>query len=115
VKTFVDIAGPFLGMGGGVLLAAGFITLLRLARGESLRPRPLPPRPVTATAAPVEYVGFYDAHTTVETPLGLIVMGFRYCPAEHQTVAAIVHPDGSATCADGGCGAHIPTTQEGAL
>ena len=28
-------------------------------------------------------------------------------------VAAIVHPDGSATCADAGCGAHIPTTTEG--
>jgi hypothetical protein len=66
-----------------------------------------------AEPAPVQYAGFYDAHTTVETPLGLVVMAFRYCPDEHQTVAVIVHPDGSATCADAGCGAHIPTTTEG--
>jgi hypothetical protein len=78
-------------------------------RLRSNRPAVVP----QAGPAPVQYAGFYDAHTTVETPLGLIVMGFRYCPAEHQTVAAIVHPDGSATCADGGCGAHIPTTTQG--
>lgn len=100
----------------GILFGLGAIALLRLGRGERLVPVPREQRvPHTVAPETVVYAGFYDSHTTVETPLGLIVTGFRYCPAEMQTVAVIVHPDGSATCADAGCGAHIPTTQEGTL
>ena len=41
---------------------------------------------------------------------GVVPTGFRYCPDEHRTRAAIEHPDGSATC--DGCNAHIPATEE---
>jgi hypothetical protein len=37
---------------------------------------------------------------------GVMPTGFRYCPTEHRTRAAIEHPDGSARCSD--CGTHIP-------
>jgi hypothetical protein len=37
--------------------------------------------------------------------VGLVPTGWRYCPGDLQQRAAVLHPDGSATCAD--CGAHI--------
>ena len=39
-------------------------------------------------------------------PAGVVATGYRYCPAELRQRAAVLHPDGSATCAD--CTAHIP-------
>ena len=111
----------------GALLGAGFIVLLRAARGERLWPvagatglhragdRRVPLDDLLKPAEPARYAGFHDGEITVSTPLGAVRMGFRYCPAEHQTVAVIVHPDGSATCADTDCGTHIPTIEEGAL
>lgn len=48
--------------------------------------------------------------TQPEPPHGSVPTGFRYCPDEHRTRAAIEHPDGSATC--GNCGTHIPATTE---
>lgn len=43
MNALYQVVGPFLGMGGGVLLAAGFIALMRWARGDLPRPlRPLP-------------------------------------------------------------------------
>lgn len=44
-------------------------------------------------------------------PLPFLVLGYRYCPAEHRVRAAAQHPDGSATCGD--CHAHIPAAEEG--
>lgn len=44
------------------------------------------------------------------TPHGPVSTGFRYCPDEHRTRAAIQHPDGSATC--GNCGTTIPAPEE---
>lgn len=41
-------------------------------------------------------------------PAGPVATGFRYCPTEHRTRAAVLHPDGTATCADPACGTHIP-------
>jgi hypothetical protein len=42
----------------------------------------------------------------------VVSTGWRYCPREHRVRAAILHADGSATCADTECGAHIPSTEE---
>lgn len=44
--------------------------------------------------------------TPAPAPAGLVVTGWRYCPQEMRTRAAIEHRDGSATCS--GCGALIP-------
>lgn len=45
-------------------------------------------------------------HTQPEPPAGLVPTGWRYCPGELRQRAAVLHPDGSATCCD--CGATIP-------
>lgn len=44
-------------------------------------------------------------HTQPPAP-GLVPTGWRYCPGELRQRAAVLHPDGSATCCD--CGATIP-------
>lgn len=49
---------------------------------------------------------------TPAPPSGVVRTGHRYCPAELRIRAAILHADGSATCADDRCGAHIPATEE---
>lgn len=85
MNTVFQIAGPFLGMGGGVFLAAGFIALLRLARGESIRPRPLRPLPYPTNPDR----GWCDECTRVRS-------GWAY-------------PDGSFTC---DCGHHQPVSGE---
>jgi hypothetical protein len=41
---------------------------------------------------------------------GVVATGYRYCPAEMRTRAAVLHGDGSAQCAD--CHAHIPARTE---
>lgn len=45
---------------------------------------------------------------TAPAPLQVLVLGYRYCPAELRTRAAIQHGDGTATCCD--CRTHIPAT-----
>lgn len=67
----------------GVALGLAGIAALMLARGQ---------RPGRAAA------------TTPDA--GLVPQAYRYCPTEQRTRAAVLHPDGSATCGD--CGAHIP-------
>lgn len=37
---------------------------------------------------------------------GPVPQGYRYCPAEQRTRAAVLHPDGTAHCGD--CGVLIP-------
>lgn len=64
--------------------------LVAIASRYLPRPRPVPPVPVPGALAP---------------------MGYRWCPAELRTVAAVLHPDGSARCADPACATHIPATE----
>jgi hypothetical protein len=40
---------------------------------------------------------------------GVFVMGYRYCPTEQRTRAAVIRQDGTAACAD--CGTHIPAPE----
>jgi hypothetical protein len=110
-----QVASGFLGIG-GVIGVGLIVDQLRKPTGiHRVERRPAVVEVAAGAPEAVPYAGFHGGHTTVETALGLIVMGFRYCPAELQTVAAVIHPDGSATCADDDCGAHIPATEEGAL
>jgi hypothetical protein len=37
---------------------------------------------------------------------GVLVMGYRYCPTEQRTRAAVIRADRTAQCLD--CGTHIP-------
>lgn len=113
MNALMQIAGPFLGMGGGYLIAAGFIALLRLARGESIRPRPLRPLPY---------------------PPGpeFVVAGSRWCleccgpRVGRETATGFTCPDGHHTPTSGAITVETPapspshgtgagTTQEGAL
>lgn len=73
----------------GALLAAAFITLLRLARGETLRPRPLRPLQLAVQG---------------RKP---VAMDYGYCPECTARRYGSVHLDGSFTC---GCGHHQPVT-----
>lgn len=76
------VLGASLGIGGAVL---------------ALLSRYLP-RPRPAAAAPA--------------PTAVIRTGYRWCPIEQRTVVAFVRSDGSGTCADLDCRAHIPAPQE---
>lgn len=87
MNTFVDIVGPFLGMGGGVLIAAAFIALLRWARGEM--PRPLPP-----------------LRLSVPGP-ELVTVDRQWCEECDASRLGREHLDGSFTCA---CGHHTPVS-----
>lgn len=49
--------------------------------------------------------------TPPEPTGGPVPTGFRWCPIEQRVRAAVLHADGSATCADPDCGAHIPATE----
>jgi len=40
---------------------------------------------------------------------GVLATGFRYCPQEQRTRAAVIRADGTACCLD--CGAHIPAPE----
>lgn len=74
----------------GILLGGAVVAVLLAVRAV--------PGPRTAAA---------DA-----APLATVRTGYRWCPAELRTRAAMVHADGSATCADPDCGTHIPATEE---
>jgi hypothetical protein len=76
----------------GVLVAAAFIALLRLARGEHLWPRTQP------ASSPVSYSGFHDDEITVVTPIGIFTTGFAWCPECTGREVVIVHADQSAHC-----------------
>ena len=110
MSTFVQIAGPFLGMGGGVLLAAGFIALLRWARGEM--PRPLPPLPWP----PSETVAI-DSRWCIECcgpRVGRETAAGFTCPdGHHQPITGAITVETPAPAPVTGAGAG--TTQEGAL
>lgn len=45
-------------------------------------------------------------HTRVP---GVLVVGYRMCPAEVRTRASVIRADGTAHCLD--CGAHIPAPE----
>lgn len=91
----------------GTLLGSGFITLLRLARGE--HPRPATRRHVPTTAIAPTYAGFPDSEATITTPLWPIRQAWRYCPTELRIVAMTLHPDGTATCDTPHCHTHTTT------
>jgi hypothetical protein len=40
---------------------------------------------------------------------GVLVMGYRYCPTEQRTRAAVIRADRTAQCLD--CGTHIPAPE----
>lgn len=71
---------------GGITLALAAIAALKLARGD---------RPGQPSADPA-------------TP-GVVATGYRYCPHELRTRAAVIHTDGTAVCLD--CRTHIPATE----
>lgn len=48
----------------------------------------------------------WPRRTPEPAPLPVLVLGYRYCPDEQRTRAAVQHADGTATCGD--CHAHIP-------
>lgn len=89
MNAFFEVAGPVLVSGGGLLLAAAFIALLRLLRGEDLRPRPL--RPLRLSPGP--------------EPVGT---DWGFCPECTGRRYGHVFLDGSFRC--GGCGHHQPVS-----
>jgi hypothetical protein len=83
IGTVVDIAGVAL------LASIGVVTAIT-AIGRMLRRATRPRGP----------------HTHVP---GVMVIGYRMCPEELRTRAAVIHADGTAHCAD--CDAHIPAPE----